>query len=53
VEKAYEDKGSWARKSILAASGMGKFSSDRSIREYADRIWGVGVCVVPDGTISV
>lgn len=29
----------WTRKSILATSQMGKFSSDRSVMEYAKRIW--------------
>jgi starch phosphorylase len=31
----------WARKSILNTAGMGKFSSDRTIAEYAQDIWGV------------
>ena len=32
----------WWRTSILNIAGMGWFSSDRTIREYADEIWGVG-----------
>ena len=31
----------WWRRSILNVAGMGKFSSDRTTREYADEIWGV------------
>jgi starch phosphorylase len=31
----------WARKAILNVSRMGKFSSDRTVREYADQIWGI------------
>jgi starch phosphorylase len=44
MEKVYacfRDKKAWARKSILAAASMGKFSSDRSIKEYAKRIWNI------------
>ncbi|MBN2078310.1 MAG: glycogen/starch/alpha-glucan phosphorylase [Spirochaetes bacterium] len=38
---AYRDRDEWARMSILNAAGMGKFSSDRTIRQYADEIWNV------------
>ena len=31
----------WARRAILNVAGMGKFSSDRTIREYAEKIWDV------------
>ncbi len=37
----YERKDDWARKAILNVARMGRFSSDRAIREYADNIWGV------------
>jgi starch phosphorylase len=30
----------WARLSILNVAGMGRFSSDRAVREYAEDIWG-------------
>ncbi|GAQ92612.1 glycogen phosphorylase [Klebsormidium nitens] len=39
VDAAYQDKAGWARKSILSTAGSGKFSSDRTIRQYADEIW--------------
>lgn len=39
VDAAFKNKEAWAKKSILACAGMGKFSSDRSIQEYANRIW--------------
>jgi glycogen phosphorylase len=42
VEAAYADRQDWTRKSILNTARMGKFSSDRSIREYCDEIWRVG-----------
>ena len=41
VSKLFLDKDEWARKSILNTARMGKFSSDRSVMEYADRIWGL------------
>jgi glycogen phosphorylase len=41
VSKAFKDKHSWTRMSILNVARMGKFSSDRSIREYCEKIWKV------------
>jgi starch phosphorylase len=42
----YADAGGWARKVILNVAGSGKFSSDRTIAEYAASIWGVEPCPV-------
>ncbi|HTP05443.1 MAG TPA: glycogen/starch/alpha-glucan phosphorylase [Nitrospirota bacterium] len=41
VSAAYHDKERWVRMSIVNVARMGKFSSDRSIREYCDKIWKV------------
>ncbi|MDK9717250.1 MAG: glycogen/starch/alpha-glucan phosphorylase [Trichlorobacter sp.] len=41
VDRLYMIPDEWARKSILNAAGMGKFSSDRTIGEYARDIWGI------------
>jgi starch phosphorylase len=45
----YKDPQAWARKAILNVAGSGKFSSDRTIAEYAADIWKVKACPV-EGT---
>ncbi|NMC62320.1 MAG: glycogen/starch/alpha-glucan phosphorylase [SAR324 cluster bacterium] len=41
VAEAFQDKQRWTRMSVLNVARSGCFSSDRSIREYCDDIWGV------------
>ena len=41
VDALYVDEDQWSRKAAINCLGMGYFSSDRSVREYADRIWNV------------
>ncbi|MGD9727140.1 MAG: glycogen/starch/alpha-glucan phosphorylase [Nitrospiraceae bacterium] len=43
----YADADGWARKAILNVAGSGKFSSDRTIAEYAAGIWDVKPCPIP------
>lgn len=43
VEACFTDTAEWTRRSILNVARMGKFSSDRTIRQYAEEIWGVTV----------
>jgi starch phosphorylase len=39
VDALYLQPDEWSRKAVLNTVNMGTFSSDRSIREYAERIW--------------
>jgi len=41
VDALYRQGGEWASRAIANVAGMGVFSSDRTIREYAQQIWGV------------
>jgi hypothetical protein len=47
LEVLYGDPEGWARKALLNVAGSGKFSSDRTVAEYASDIWGVKPCPVP------
>lgn len=41
VDEVWQDEAEWTRRSILYTATSGKFSSDRTIAEYAKDIWGV------------
>jgi starch phosphorylase len=47
VGELYASPDDWARKAIRNIAGSGKFSSDRTIAEYAADIWNVEPCPVP------
>lgn len=41
VDKLYRDKNNWLKKSVLNAARIGKFSSDRTILDYNEKVWHV------------
>jgi starch phosphorylase len=47
VGELYADPEAWARKAIINVACSGKFSSDRTIEEYAKEIWQAEPCPVP------
>lgn len=44
AEKDFLNKDIWNKKAILNVARIGKFSSDRAVKEYADRIWHIKPC---------
>ena len=46
LQELYTDADAWLRKAILNVAGSGKFSSDRSVAEYAAGIWSTKPCPV-------
>jgi starch phosphorylase len=42
LDTLYQAPDEWARRAVRNAFGMSRFSSDRAIREYAERIWHAG-----------
>ena len=52
VEALYEDPLKWADYAIHNIAGMGKFSSDRSIKEYSDKIWGLQPCPIDEEILT-
>ena len=47
VETAYADQKRWARMAMMNVANVGKFSSDRTIEEYAQQIWGLEKVYIP------
>lgn len=47
VDLIYQDSDAWTKMSISSAISMGKFSSDRTITEYAEEIWSIEKTAIP------
>lgn len=47
ADKAFVDQKKWTQMSILSTAGSGRFSSDRTIQDYAEQTWGIEPCRCP------
>ncbi|KAF8409192.1 hypothetical protein HHK36_005266 [Tetracentron sinense] len=47
ADKAFVDEEKWTQMSILCTASSGRFSSDRTIEEYAEKTWGIEPCKCP------
>lgn len=47
ADKAFVDQEKWTGMSILSTAGSGRFSSDRTIEDYAEKTWGIEPCKCP------
>ncbi len=52
VEAAYRNESGWGRSAILNVACAGKFTSDRTIKEYVDEIWKLDKVVMPKETVE-
>ena len=52
VSEVYQDRAKWLKMTIKNIATVGKFSSDRTIQEYAKDIWGATPCPVPTDTTT-
>jgi starch phosphorylase len=46
VDATYKDQDKWVRMAILNTARVGKFSSDRTILEYAEKVWNLPQVVI-------
>jgi len=53
VSELFLNQDEWARRAILNTAGMGKFSSDRTIEEYAREIWGIKPLDIRPGAVEL
>ena len=53
VDAAYRDRSAWIRRAILNVARSGKFSTDRTIKEYASEIWHVTPCPIAPVSVAL
>ncbi|WP_224982504.1 glycogen/starch/alpha-glucan phosphorylase [Geomonas agri] len=53
VAQLFKQPNEWARRAILNCAGMGKFSSDRTIDQYAREIWGIKPVDILPGAVEL
>jgi starch phosphorylase len=53
VDECYKRPKEWLRRCILTTGSMGKFSSDNTIRNYANEIWDIEPCRLPDNVDEI
>ena len=46
VDGWYRDQAGWAKKAMLNTALMGKFTSDRSIEDYVEKVWKLNSCTI-------
>jgi len=46
-DEAYKNKVEWTKMCITSTANMARFSSDRTIKEYAEQVWGITECKLP------
>lgn len=46
LDEWYRDKAGWAKKAILNTASVAKFTSDRSIEDYVEKVWQLGACEI-------
>jgi starch phosphorylase len=49
VDETYQDRDEWFRRAVINVARAGKFSADRTVREYASQIWHVDPCELVRG----
>ncbi|MCK5804342.1 MAG: glycogen/starch/alpha-glucan phosphorylase, partial [Lentisphaeria bacterium] len=47
VQILYDDEEEWTRRAVLNIAASGKFSSDRTVQQYAKEIWDLKPCLIP------